>query len=374
MLPVETEHHSKMIFSKWLAASTVKGGNVPREEDARAFADAAVRMAQVFSNVAERQASPACTRETRKKSPSLKVLTFAQLVDKWQRDALRHWSAQDRIRAVNRFRHYLFPTLAGRPVNEIYTSELVAAIRAIEDAGYLPLAHLVLRQTIRVFRFAAASGYMERNPAIDVQGCLHRWKPRRRATILLPHRVGELLRAIDTYHSVTTSKYMLRLLPLLFVRPGELRNAEWSEIDFKNSQWRIPARRMKGRRPHIVPLSRQAKRILRQVHRLTGAGRFVFASSRTESGVISVHLCTTMLQSIGFGGEITMGGFRSMAATLLSEQGWASDAIERQLSHLDPRPVRRSYNFAEYLPMRRRMMQAWADYLDTLKANGQSKA
>jgi integrase len=166
---------------------------------------------------------------------------------------------------------------------------------------------------------------------------------------------------------------MLRLMPLVFVRPSELREAEWQEIDFKAAEWRIPARRMKGRRPHIVPLSAQAKRLFRQVHRITGNGVYVFASSSSESGCISIHLQTTMLKSIGFGGEISMGGFRTMAATLLSEQGWSSDAIERQLSHADPFPIRRTYNFAQYLPERRRMMQAWADYLDKLAGRSARK-
>lgn len=367
MLPYETERHAKTIFSKWLLAATNSAGSLPSDTDANLAAEAAVRMAQDFSRVAEKYVESATTAfSSNTKSGIRKSLTFEELVDEWQSHTLIYLRKDDRLRVLNRFRRYLYPRLATRPVENITTRELIPALQAIEDAGYLPLAHLILRETIRVFRFAIASGYAVNNPAVDVRAALYPRKPRRRTTILLPKRVGELLRAIDGYHSVTTSGYMLRLLPLVFVRPGELRQAEWTEVDLKSSQWRIPARRMKARRPHIVPLSRQAARLFRQVHRITGNGRYVFPSSRAPDGVLSATHCTRMLQIIGFGGEMTMSGFRSMAATLLSEQGWSADAIERQLSHLDPRPIRRAYNFAEYLIERKRMMQAWADYLDKL--------
>lgn len=365
MLPYETERHAKAIFARLITGWFTHKGTTPSEIDTTVFAEAAVRMAQEFSTVADHFARPPAGVRTGHLQ-TRQSLTFEQLVHEWQRHALRHWEKRDKRKVLSRFQRYLFPSLESRPAEEIKPSEFVAALRAVEDAGFLPLAHLILRDTTRLYRFAIASGFALNNPAADVRGALYPWRPKRRATILLPKRIGELLRAIDGYNGYTTSKYMLRLLPLVFVRPSELREAEWAEIDFKGSEWRIPARRMKARRPHIVPLSKQAKVLFRQVHRMTGHGVYVFASSSSKSGFISEHLSTSMLKSIGFGGEMTMSGFRSMAATLLSEQGWNSDAIERQLSHVDPRPIRRTYNFAQYLPERRRMMQTWADYLDEL--------
>ena len=302
MLPYETERHAKTIFSKWLLAATNSAGSLPSDTDADLIAQAAVRMAQDFSRVAEKYAESAATAFSgNTKSGIRKSLTFEELVDEWQGHTLIYWRKDDRLRILNRFRRYLYPSLASRPVEYITTPELIPAFQAIEDAGYLPLAHLILRETIRVFRFAIASGYALNNPAVDVRAALYPRKPRRRTTILLPKRVGELLRAIDGYHSVTTSGYMLRLLPLVFVRPGELRQAEWTEVDFKSSQWRIPARRMKARRPHIVPLSRQAARLFRQVHRITGNGRYVFrvCALRTASFLSScVQECSRVLASV----------------------------------------------------------------------------
>ena len=369
MLSYETERHAKAIFAKLLSSRLTQGGNTLTGQAAADLAIAAVRMAQDFSAVANSvlPASPSSTRrETHVHAATRNCLTFQELVRDWSLHALNHLSVEDRDRILNRFRRYLLPSLGSRSAAAITPPDIVAALRAIEDAGFLPLAHLELREVVRLYRFAIASGYVEHNPAIDVRAALYPWKPKRRPTILLPERIGQLLRAIDAYNGHSTSKYMLRLLPYVFVRPSELRKAEWAEIDFSASEWRIPARRMKARRPHIVPLSAQAKAIFRRVHRLTGTGSHVFASYSSKDGFISEHLASSMLKSIGFRGEMTMAGFRSMAATLLSEQGWNSDAIERQLAHQDPRPIRRAYNFAQYLPERRRMMQAWADYLDEL--------
>ncbi len=367
MFPYETERHAKAIFSKWLVVATSAAGYPPSEAETNVFARAAVRLAEDFSRVAARYAEATRTKDSRNATGRVRrMISFEELVDAWQRHALVWRSREDRERLLNRFRRYMFPVLASRPAADITTPELIPLFQAIEDAGHLPLAHLILRETIRVFSFGIASGYVIHNPALDVHGALYRWKPRRRPTILLPARIGELLRAIDSYHSISTAGYLIRILPFVFVRPGELRQAEWDELDFKNSLWRIPARRMKSRRPHIVPLSKQAKRLFRQVYRVSGQGRYVFPSSRTADGIISNKTCASMIQSLGFGGEIGLSGFRSMAATLLSEQGWHTDAIERQLAHLDPRPIRRAYNFAEYLPERQRMMQAWGDYLDKL--------
>jgi integrase len=239
----------------------------------------------------------------------------------------------------------------------------------VEDAGYLASAHHLLAELKRLFRFAIAAGYLAYNPTTDVKTALHRRRVRGRATILVPRKIGELLRALDAYRGKAVAKYFVKLIPLVFVRIGELRRAEWSEINFKASEWRVPASRMKARRPHIVPLSRQVKSLLSELHKLTGYSKYVFASSSSKTGYITERTFTGMLESVGYFGEVTSTGFRSMAATFLSEGGWRTEAIERQLSHADPIRLRRPYVLAEYLPERRKMMQAWADYLDQLRSD-----
>ena len=190
-----------------------------------------------------------------------------------------------------------------------------------------------------------------------------------RAAITEPKRVGELLRAIDEYSGQPSTHYALKLAPYVFVRPGELRAAEWTEFDLGNSEWRIPAERMKMREVHIVPLCQQAVEILRQIQPLTGSGKFVFPSLRTNARPISDGTLNAALRRLGFSKEDMTGhGFRTMASTLLNEQGWHPDLIELQLAHAERNKIRAAYNRAQRLPERRKMMQVWADYLDGLKA------
>lgn len=359
MLPYEIERHAKAIFARLIvwAPPTSQG----TEHTADTLVQEAVRIARDFAVLVDELAEPRPVSLT-----LIKEVTFEELVRLWQRYGLKSWLKADPARIFSRFQQYLFPTLGSRLATEISSPEIVAALRKVEDAGHLPLAHLILRELNRLYRFAIAAGYARDNPARELWTALYRWRPRRRPTILAPTQIGELLRAINSYHGHSCAKYLLRLMPFVIVRSSELREAEWKEINFRMKEWRIPARRMKGGRPHIVPLSRQAMDLFRELHRLTGYSQYVFASSRTPNGIISDGVFTKMLRTLGFRGRMTATGFRSMAATHLSELGWSADAIERQLSHLDPGVIGRTYNFAEYLPERRRMMQAWANYLDKL--------
>ena len=188
------------------------------------------------------------------------------------------------------------------------------------------------------------------------------------ASIVDPIAVGELLRAIDGYKGHLVTRCALQLAPLVFVRPGELRRAEWSEIDLEKAEWRIPAAKMKMGSPHIVPLSQQALTVLNEIKPLTGGGTYVFPSVRSRQRPMSENTVNAALRRLGYTKEQMTGhGFRSMASTLLNEQGWHHDAIERQLAHAERNGVRAAYNYAEHLPERRKMMQAWADCLDGLK-------
>jgi integrase len=184
-----------------------------------------------------------------------------------------------------------------------------------------------------------------------------------------PKQVGALLRAIDDFQGHFVTRSALRAAPLIFLRPGELRHGEWAEIDWEAAEWRIPGRRMKAGLDHIVPLSKQALAILQELHQLTGHGRFMFPSMRSEARVMSENTINAALRRLGYSKtEMTGHGFRTTASTILHEQGWPSDVVERQLAHVERNKVKGAYNRAEYLPERRRMMQSWSDYLDGLRA------
>jgi integrase len=185
-----------------------------------------------------------------------------------------------------------------------------------------------------------------------------------------PKAIGDLLRAINDYQGHFVTKCALRLAPLFFVRPGELRHAEWTEFNFEDAEWRIPAEKMKRRVVHVVPLCTQAISILRDLQPLTGNGKYVFPCVRASKRAMSENTINAGLRRLGYTKEeVTGHGFRSMASTLLNEQGWNRDAIERQLAHAERNNIRAAYNYAEYLSERRKMMQHWADYLDELTKN-----
>ena len=364
MLPYDTERHAKELFLDLVRWRGARSGTDPSTSDILEFVYPAIRLAQDFARVTSHSILPTATLKCRDAEHDL---TLEQLFGEWQQRGLKVWERKEKKQLQNRFRRFIFPNLGPRPAALIEPSEIVATLRIVEDAGYLASAHQLLAELKRLYRFATAAGYFAHNPTTDVRAALYRRRFRRRATILVPRRIGELLRAIESYRGKAVPKYFIRLVPLVFVRVGELRRAEWCEINLKAAEWRIPASRMKARRPHIVPLSRQAKCLFRELRKITGYSKYVFASSSSKMGCITERTFNAMLASIGYGGEMTSTGFRSMAATYLSEGGWTTEAIERQLSHADPIRLRRHYVLAEYLPERRRMMQAWADHLDRLR-------
>ena len=229
-------------------------------------------------------------------------------------------------------------------------------------------AHRILQDTSRIFRYAIATGRAERDPAADLKGALTVPRKGHFATIVDTKEIGQLLRDVDAYSGNLVVRAALRLAPYVFVRPGELRKAEWTEFDLENAEWRIPAKRMKMRVLHIVPLSRQVLGILRDLHPYSGDGPYLFPSVRAKSAPISDMTLLAGLRRLGYSKEqMTVHGFRSLASTLLNEQGYNKDWIERQLAHGERNSVRASYNYAEYLPERRKMMQSWADFLDSLR-------
>jgi integrase len=269
--------------------------------------------------------------------------------------------------------NFAYPAFGDRPIAEITVPELLSVLRRVEARGRYETARRLRSTCGMVFRYAIATGRAERDPSADLRGALTSPKVNHRAAIVDPAGIGALLRAIDGYDGLPITKAALRLAPLVFVRPGELRHAEWVEFDLAAAEWRIPSAKMKMRRAHRVPLSRQALDVLRDLQPISGGGRFLFPSVRSTARPMSENTVNAALRRLGYGtDEMTAHGFRAMASTRLNEMsGWNPDAIERQLAHQEQDDVRRAYvHAAEYWPERVKMMQAWADYLDELRERG----
>jgi integrase len=295
--------------------------------------------------------------------------TFEAIAREWFGLFSKQWVGAHADKIIRRLELNVFPWIGTRPVKAITAPELLAVLRRVESRGANETAHRALQVCGRIFRFAVATGRAERDPSRDLSGALAPTKEKHLASITDPEGVGSLLRAIDAYSGSWITRCALRLSPLVFVRPGELRAAQWSEFDFEKAEWRIPATRMKMRVQHVVPLSTQAIAVLRDLQPLTGRFAFAFPGVRSRFRPMSENTITAALRRMAYSGQDMTGhGFRSMASTLLNEQGWNRDAIERQLSHGERDAVRAAYNYAQHLPERRKMMQAWADYLDQLKA------
>ena len=268
---------------------------------------------------------------------------------------------------------FAYPAIGDRPVTEITAPELLAVLRKVEPRGRYETARRLRSTCGMVFRYAIATGRAERDPSADLRGALTAPKVNHRAAIVDPAGIGALLRAIEDYDGLPLTKAALRLAPLVFVRPGELRHAEWAEFDLEHAEWRIPAAKMKMRRLHRVPLSKQALAIIRDLQAFSRDGRWLFPSVRSISRPMSENTLNAALRRLGYSkDQMTTHGFRGMASTRLNEMGcWNPDAIERQLAHQESDDVRRAYmHAAEYWPERVKMMQAWADYLDELRDAG----
>ena len=312
---------------------------------------------------------PSETKKAQKAAGNQETETFEIIAREWYAKFSLSWATSHAKTTIRRLELFIFPWLGARPVKTITAPELLAALRRIEAKGALETAHRVKQVCGQVFRYAIATGRAERDPSGDLRGAIPPASGKHMATITDPKEIAGLLRSIDDYRGGIVTRCALQLAPLVFVRPGELRQAEWSEFNLETAEWRIPAEKMKAGAVHIVPLSRQALDILREIHPLTGHGRYVFPSPRTDSRPMSSNAILSALRRMGYAKDEMSGhGFRSMASTLLNEQGWNRDAIERQLAHAERNSVRAAYNYAEFMPERKKMMQAWADYLEGIKS------
>ncbi|HVB79818.1 MAG TPA: integrase arm-type DNA-binding domain-containing protein [Candidatus Binataceae bacterium] len=297
--------------------------------------------------------------------------SFEAVAREWFDKFSRSWVPEHAAIVMRRLEANVFPWLGVRPIGEITAPEVLTVLRRIEARGALEVAHRVKQVVGQVFRYAVATGRAQRDPTGDLRGALPPPPEKHHAALTKPADVANLMRAIDGYKGSFIVRCALRFSALTFVRPGELRKAEWADLDLDNATWLIPAARMKMKRDHLVPLSRQAVEVLRELNPLTGSGRYVFPGARAAGRPMSENAITAALRYMGYErGQMTAHGFRTLASTLLNEMGWSADAIERQLAHAERDGVRAAYNRAEYLAERRRMMQAWADYLDGLITTG----
>lgn len=296
------------------------------------------------------------------------AMTYEVVAREWFAKHAPGWTASNRDRILARQERDVFPLLGSRPIREITAPDVLAVARRIEERGAVDSAHRAMQDCSRIFLYAVASGRADVDPVASLRGALSPIRSQSYASIREPQAIGALLRDIDAYKGNVIVRAALRLAPYVFVRPGELRKAEWAEIDLDRAEWRIPAEKMKMRVMHIVPLARQVVEQLRALALYSGGGRYLFPGMRSRTAPISDMTLLGGLRRLGYGkDEMTVHGFRSMASTLLNEQGYNRDWIERQLAHGERNSVRAAYNYAEYLPERRRMMQEWADYLDSLR-------
>jgi len=281
------------------------------------------------------------------------------------------WSTKHADKIIKGLELNIFPWFKNTDIKSITAIELLKALRVMEDRGAISYAHRIKHTCGCIFRYAINTGKLEYDVSAYLKGALTPFKVKNRSAITNPIKVGKLLRDIDTYNGHFTTQCALKLAPIVFLRPGELRQGEWSEINFKNNTWEIPKDKMKMDRPHIIPLSNQAKNILLSIQPFSQPKSiYIFPSVKNDKHPLGINTITFALRSMGYTkDEMTGHGFRAMASTLLHENGFETLFIEAQLAHAEKNTVKAAYNHAKYLGERMKMMQWWADYLDTLKGD-----
>lgn len=319
---------------------------------------------------------PVQVRQIKKlKSITPEANTFKVTALEWYQQKVEGWSSHHAVRELRNLEKDLFPIFAIRRIGDIEAIELLSAVRRVEERGALDVAHRVLTTAGQVWRYAVATGRATRDISVDIKGALKPHRGKHFAAITEPAKFGGLLRAIQVYQGGAIVRAALKLAPILFQRPSELRAAAWAEFDLDAALWTIPAARMKRRKagkengdPHLVPLPNQAVEILRNLYPLTGHGALVFHGERSHDRPISDNTLRAALQTLGYGSDVqSVHGFRATARTMLAERLDCDPLIiEAQLAHSVKDANGRAYNRTTYLRHRATMMQQWADYLDTL--------
>ena len=298
--------------------------------------------------------------------------TFESLAREWIDKKSPGWTPYYQ-RQVERFMAAdVFPYIGKLPIRNVAAAHLLEIIRRVEERGAETVALLIRQWSSAIFRYAVATLRADHDPAAALKGAIHRPKVEHRKP-LTREQIVQFIKALDEYGGYRTTVIALRLMLLTFVRTVELRKAEWHEFDLERAEWRIPAEKMKMRQPHIVPLSRQAVELLRDLHTFTGGRPLLFPNLRNPDTCMTATTLNRALEQMGFSGKGSIGfsahGFRATASTMLNEMGYRSDLIERQLAHTERNKVRASYNQAQYLDERKAMMQEWADLIDGLAKN-----
>jgi len=302
--------------------------------------------------------------------------TFESVARQWYSEFKDTWVENHANRLIARLENDVFPWLGERPISEIEPPEILEVMRRVQARGALESAHRVRHVCGQVFRYAVSIGMANRDQTADLKGSLPSHRTKHFAAITDEKELSVLINAIHNYKGTFVVRCALQLSPLVMLRPGELRHAEWSEIDFETKTWTIPIRKMKSLKAtkeandttHIIPLSKQALEILKDIEPLTGRFQYVFPGARSRKRPMSDNALRMALRTMGFTNQqMSVHGFRTTASTTLNELGFNPDAIEAQLAHKDGNKIRAIYNRAKYLDERREMLQAWADYLDKLK-------
>ena len=310
----------------------------------------------------------AAEERTRLFNPELKKekFLFGKIAAEWLENKMNDKKTSYLRTILLRLNRYILPELKNMPMDEITSGVILNLCRKLEARGTLEIAARVKVLIGQIFRYAIATDRAENDPTFALKGALKTRTPKHMAALTKPSDIVMLIKNINAYpHAIV--RCALKFSALTFCRPGEIRHAEWGEIDFDNCEWRIPAEKMKMKRVHIVPLATQTIEVLRFVQQLTGRQKWIFPSARMDGRPMSENTVRVALRSMGYSNEqMTAHGFRGMASTRLNEMGWSPDIIERQLAHVESNQVRAAYNHAEYLSERRKMMQFWADYLDKL--------
>lgn len=300
---------------------------------------------------------------------------FKNIALEWYNKNYKDWTKKHRKTIIQRLEKNIFPFLGSRDINSITPKELLEVLQKMEERGAIETAHRVRGICEQIYTYAMSLELTEKNIPFNLRGTLQKTQEKHLASITNAKELGELLRKIDQNKSNgIIIKTALKIMPYVFVRANELCRAEWQEIDFEKCLWTIPAERMKMRRVHKVPLARQVMQLLQELHFYTGHSKYIFHSPRGASRPITEEGLLAGLRSLGYEkGKMTVHGFRHTASTLLHELKYNSDYIEKQLAHEDKKSIRATYNHAEYLEERTKLMQEWADYLDGLKNNGGEK-
>ena len=304
----------------------------------------------------------------RKQAKNKTQNTFELVAREWHEMQSTKWTKTTATAVMQRMQRNFFPFIGAKPIDEVTAPEILALLRKVEARGTISSAHDLKHACSGVMRYAIATGRAERDPTADLRGALTPNRKKHRPALTAPEAVGNLMHAIYNYQGSLVVRSALQLLAFTFCRSTEIRNAEWKEFDCEDKLWRIPAERMKMKRDHLVPLSKQVIAVLEKLRMYSGKGQYVFPCYRSETVPFGKTALQRAIRVMGFErDEMCPHGFRSMASTLLNEQGYNADWIERQLAHVSNNQVRAAYNRAEYLPERRKMLQEWADYLDKLR-------